>query len=50
VHVCSTSDIGFLPVGCARGTAAVAAEGTASGITADANAGFGADIPEGDSS
>jgi hypothetical protein len=40
----STSDTGFLLVGCAGGTAA-AVEGTASVITADVNAG----IPEGDS-
>jgi hypothetical protein len=45
---CSSSNIGFLLVGCADGTAA-AAEGTTSGIVADANAGSGADVPEGDS-
>jgi hypothetical protein len=45
---CSTSDTGFLPVGCAGGTAATA-EGTSSRIVADVDAGFGAGIPERDS-
>jgi hypothetical protein len=48
VSGCSASGIGFLPVGCAGGTAATA-ERTAYGIAADAYAGSGADIPEGDS-
>jgi hypothetical protein len=48
---CSASSTSFLPVGCSGGTVAAAAEGTASEIAADANAGSGADagIPEGDS-
>jgi hypothetical protein len=44
----SASDTNFLLVGCAGGNAA-AVEGTASRIVADADAGSGADIPEGDS-
>jgi hypothetical protein len=50
VPSCSTSDIGFLLVGCDGGTAA-AAEGTASGtaVDADGDSGAGAGIPEGDS-
>jgi hypothetical protein len=43
----SSSDTDFLLVGCAGGT--TAAEGTASGIAADADAGSGADVPQGDS-
>jgi hypothetical protein len=45
---CSASDIDFLLVGCAIGTA-TAAEGTTFGIAADGDVVFGADIPEGDS-
>jgi hypothetical protein len=44
----SASDTDFLLVGCA-GNNVVAVEGTASRIVADADAGSGADIPEGDS-
>jgi hypothetical protein len=44
---CSSSDTSFLLVSCDGSTAA--AEGTASGIAAGADAGSGADIPEGDS-
>jgi hypothetical protein len=42
------SDTDFLLVDCSSGTVA-AVEGTSSGIDADADTGFGAGIPEGDS-
>jgi hypothetical protein len=50
VSDCFASDTNFLPVGCVGVLLlAAAAEGTASGIAADVDAGSGADIPEGDS-
>jgi hypothetical protein len=48
VRDCSASNTGFLPVGCASGTVVVA-KGIAYGIAANADAGSGADIPDGDS-
>jgi hypothetical protein len=48
---CSTTDTGFLPIGCAGGTAAAAAKETAYGTAAKANVDVGAgfDVLEGDS-
>jgi hypothetical protein len=46
VHGCLVSGTGFLPVDCSSGTTA-AAEGTTSETAGDADAGSGADIPEG---
>jgi hypothetical protein len=48
VPKCFAFDIGFLPVGCPGSTTA-AAEGSAFGIAAVADAGSSADILEGDS-
>jgi hypothetical protein len=47
VRGCSGFDTGFLPVGCACGTAA-AVEGTASRTATDADVGSVANTPKGD--
>jgi hypothetical protein len=45
---CSTADTGFLPVGCASGTAAAAAEGTTSRTAFDADVDSSVGALEGD--